>query len=116
MCSIKKKKNYQPNKITTPSLLKQKSCPIKKQKAKKQKIKIKIKIKTEPCPVNKKIKNKKKEKKEKKQTAIIPYTRPFRKEEGKKGHSISIGGAKNLAIWHHKKLLYLFYYLTLQNT
>ena len=28
----------------------------------------------------------------------------------------SIGGAKNLIIWHHKKLLYLFYYFISQNT
>ena len=30
--------------------------------------------------------------------------------------SIHIDGIINLAIWHHKKLLYLFYLLTLQNT
>ena len=30
--------------------------------------------------------------------------------------SIHIGGGINLAIWFHKKLLYLSYILTLQNT
>ena len=29
--------------------------------------------------------------------------------------SVQSSGAKNLAIRHHKKLLYLFYLLTLQN-
>ena len=30
--------------------------------------------------------------------------------------SIHLGGVINLVIWYHKKLFYLFYILTLQNT
>ena len=37
-------------------------------------------------------------------------------QEMSKVKSIHIGGSINLAIWLHKKLLYLFYFLILQNT